>query len=258
MRICISGTANTGKTTLIKDFLDHWPKYSTPTSTYREILKEKNYPHSKNCNQEGQWAILNHMINELQKYSKEDNVIFDRSPLDNLIYSLWSCEKSASDIDEAFLAKCIPIVKESMKHIDVIFFVPISKLSPIPIVNDGTREVDPVYITEIDNLFKAIFHLYQHNFNDNPFLPNDDCPAIIELFGNRQERITLLEQYLNVDGEVIGEEGGSILDPENIKDLETLLMEQMTASQKESLYKREKELADDFMKKSNGKIKPKR
>ena len=250
MRICISGTANTGKTTLIKDFLQHWPNYSTPSSTYREILKEKNYPHSKKCNKEGQWAILNHMIDELQKYSKTDNVIFDRSPLDNLIYSLWSCEKSASDIDEEFIARCIPIVKESMKYIDVIFFIPISKSSPVPIVNDGTREIDPVYIGEIDNLFKAIFHLYQHNFDSNPFLPSEDCPAIIEIFGNQRERIVLLEQYLNVDGDVIGDEGGSILDPENIKDLENLLMEQMTAAQKESLYKREKQLVDEFEKKN--------
>jgi len=253
MRIAISGTANVGKSTLIKDFLKNWPTYKTPESSYREFFKENKYSHSKNCNKEGQWAILNHMIDEMQKYGKDDNVIFDRCPLDNLIYSLWSCEKSASDIDEEFLAKCIPVVKESMKHLDVIFFVPISKSSPIPVIEDGSRETDSVYITEIDNLFKAIFHLYQHSFDNNPFLPNDDCPAIIEIFGNPLERIILLQQYLNVDGAVIGDEAGSILDPENIKDLENLLMEQMTASEKESVYKREKQLVDEFENKKKGK-----
>jgi len=253
MRIAISGSSNTGKSTLISDFLKNWPKYKTPESSYRQFFKTNHYPHSKNCNKEGQWAILNHMIDEMQKYTKDDNIIFDRCPLDNLIYSLWSCEKSASDIDEEFINKCIPIVKQSMKFIDVIFFIPISKSSPIPIVNNGSREIDPTYIAEIDNLFKAIFHLYQNNFDDNPFLPNDDCPAIIEIFGNQLERIALLQQYLNVDGNVIGEEGGSILDPENIKDLENLLMEQMTAAEKESLYKREKELVDEFNKKNKSK-----
>jgi deoxyadenosine/deoxycytidine kinase len=253
MRIAISGTANVGKSTLIKDFLQNWPTYKTPENSYREFFKQNKYPHNKNCNKEGQWAILNHMIDEMQKYSKDDNIIFDRCPLDNLIYSLWSCEKSASDIDEEFLSKCIPIIKESMKHLDVIFFIPISKSSPIPIVQDGSRETDSDYITEIDNLFKAIFHLYQHSFDNNPFLPNDDCPAIIEIFGNPLERIMLLQQYLNVDGEVIGDEAGSILDPENIKDLENLLMEQMTAAQKESVYKREKELVDEFENKEKNK-----
>jgi len=253
MRIAISGTANVGKSTLIKDFLHNWPNYRTPESSYREFFKENKYPHSKNCNKEGQWAILNHMIDEMQKYSKDDNIIFDRCPLDNLIYSLWSCEKSASDIDEQFLAKCIPVVKESMKHLDVIFFIPISKSSPIPIVNDGSREIDSSYIEEIDNLFKAIFHLYQHSFDNNPFLPNDDCPAIIEIFGNPLERIMLLQQYLNVEGAVIGDEAGSILDPQNIKDLENLLMEQMNASEKEAVYKREKQLIEEFEKKNKSK-----
>ena len=255
MRILISGTANTGKTTLIKDFLNNWPNYRTPESSYRDLIKEKNYPHSKKCNQEGQWAILNCMIDEMQKYSKDDTVIFDRGPLDCLVYSLWACEMSSSDIDEQFISKMIPIVKESMKNLDVIFYIPISKSSPIPINNDGFREVDPTYITEIDNIFKAIFHLYQHSFNDNPFLPSDDCPAIIEIFGSREERIALMQQYLNVDGEVIGEEGGSILDPHNIRELEKLLEDQLTADQKEKLFKREKELADEFLKKEKSKSK---
>lgn len=247
MRILISGTANTGKSTLIKDFLSNWSTYKTPESSYRDLIKKNNYPHSKKCNQEGQWAILNCMIDEMQKYSKDDNVIFDRGPLDCLVYSLWACEMSSSDIDDAFISKIIPIVKESMKYVDIIFYIPISKLSPISIVEDTLRDIDPKYISEIDNIFKAIFHLYQHSFNDNPFLPSDDCPAIIEIFGNQQERISLIQQYLNVDGEVIGEEGGSILDPHNIQDLEKLLQDQLTADQKEKLLKREKELADEFL-----------
>ena len=107
----------------------------------------------------------------------------------------------------------------------------------------------------ITNIFKAIFHLYQHSFNDNPFLPTDDCPAIIEIFGNPQERISLMEQYLNVEGDVIGDEGGSILDPHNIQDLERLLEDQLTADQKEKLLKREQELAQDFLRKTKGKNK---
>jgi len=198
------------------------------------------------------------MIDDLQKYSKDDNVIFDRGPLDCLVYSLWSCEKGASDIDEEFISKIIPIVKNSMKFIDINFMIPISKTSPIQIEDNNARETDPVYIEEIDNLFKAIFHLYQNHFDNNPFLPSDDCPAIIEIFGKQKERIVLIEQYLNVDGDVIGEEGGSILDPHNINDLENLLLEQMTADQKEKLLKREKELADEFLYNEEKKSKSKR
>ena len=69
MRISITGTAGVGKTTLIKDFLQTWTNYKTTPESYRDVIASKNYPHSKKCNQEGQWAILNNMIDEMQKYS---------------------------------------------------------------------------------------------------------------------------------------------------------------------------------------------
>jgi hypothetical protein len=250
MRICISGTANVGKSTLVKDFIKNWPKYSTSSKTYRDVLKSGNYPHSKSCNKEGQWAIINHMIDEMQKYSSEDKVIFDRGPLDCLVYTLWAFEKKSSDIDKEFVDKMIPLVRESMKFIDVIFFLPITKSSPIPIVDDGTREVDPVYIEEIDNLFKGLMFQYQHNLGRTPFFASDDCPAIIEIFGKPQERILLLQQYLNVEGEVIGEEGDTILNPNNIEDLEKLVLEQVSADKKEKYLKKQEEMIKDFVKSS--------
>ena len=253
MRISISGTANVGKSTLVKDFLKNWPLYKTPSSTYRDVLKTGNYPHSKKCNKEGQWAIINHMIDEMQKYSNDDKVIFDRGPLDCLVYSMWAFEKKSTDIDKEFIDKLIPLVRESMKFIDVIFFIPITKTSPVPIVNDGTREIDPVYIDEIDNLFKAMMYQYHHNLGRSPFFSADDCPAIIEIFGKPEERILLLQQYLNVEGEVIGEEGDTILNPSNIEELEKLVLEQVSADKKEKYIKKQEEMVKDFVKKSKKK-----
>jgi hypothetical protein len=248
MRISVSGTACLGKSTLIRDFINTWPNYKTPSDDYRKILKEKNYPHSKKCNKEGQWAILNHMIDEMQKYSKEDKIIFDRCPWDVLVYSLWSCEMGASDIDEKFISQLIPLVKESLKYLDLIFFIPMTKHSQIPIVDDGFRETDPQYIAEIDNIFKALFYEYQHSLGKTPFFSPDDSPAIIEVFGKPQERILLIQQYLDVNGEVIGEDADSILNPNNIEELEKLVMEQMSADEKEKYLKKQKQLINDFEK----------
>lgn len=253
MRISVSGTACQGKTTLINDFIKNWPNYKTPSNSYRDVIKSGNYPHSKNCTKDGQWAILNHMIDELQKYSKDDKVIFDRGPLDCLVYTLWAFDKKTSDIDETFINKIIPIVKESLKYLDVIFFTPITKSSPVMIVNDGTRETDPVYIEEIDNIFKALLYQYQHNLGRTPFFSADDCPAIIEIFGKQHERIVLIQQYLNVDGEVIGEEGDQILNPNNIEELEKLMLEQMDADKKEKFQKQQEKMIKDFVKSQKNK-----
>jgi len=126
MRIAICGSACQGKTTLVNDFLKQWPKYKRSEESYRKVIKKENLKLNKEVDQDGQWKILNCLIDDIQKTEKGDNVIFDRCPLDNLVYSLWSEEKQSSDIDKKFIEKCIPLVQESMRAIDIVFFIPIT------------------------------------------------------------------------------------------------------------------------------------
>jgi len=219
MRIAISGTACQGKSTLIKDFLENWPNYNTPEKTYRDIIIEQGLEHSSTTNKNTQWAILNFMIDELQKTRKGDNVIFDRCPLDNIVYSIWASAKNETDIDDDFIKKCMPLVRESLRFIDVIFFTPITKTAPVEIVDDELRETKKEYIEEIDNIFKAVHRDYVNN-QKSTFFVEDDRPAIIEVFGNREERIELIKLYLDNDGDFI--EPGNIITPEEIEEMEKM------------------------------------
>ena len=90
MRLSVSGTSCLGKSTFVHDFLEEWPMYTAPDISYRELLSEKGLPHSKATNEDTQWAILNCMIDEMQKYDKDSKVIFDRCPLDNLVYTMYA------------------------------------------------------------------------------------------------------------------------------------------------------------------------
>lgn len=246
MRISVSGTANTGKTTLINDFSNVWPNYTPCRYSYREALAE--LPHSKHCTQETQWLILNNMIDEIMKHSSTDHIIYDRCPLDNLVYSLWAFDKGEGDIDQAFIDKCIPLVRESMKFLDVVFFIPLTRVSPITIIDNGTRETDATYIDEIDNLFKALVDQYHHNMDRTTFFPKDDCPGIIEIFGKPQERIYLIKQYLDVKGDLIGAEGDTILNPDNLNQLAELLGQQQQALNSEKFEKQQIKMVKDFVK----------
>jgi hypothetical protein len=246
MRLAVSGTSCLGKSTLIKDFIQEWPIYKTESSTYRDLIKSKNYPHSKNVTKEGQWAILNHMIDELQKHDKDDNIIYDRCPLDCLVYSLWAYDHNTSDIDDAFISKIIPIVKNSLHHLDIIWFIPISKFNKIPIEDDGMREIDPEYIGEIDNIFKGLLFQYQKNIDSNVFFDSKNCPAIIEVFGTREERIQYIRNYLDVSGNLIGEEN-SVLSEENLTDMYNLLKGQEDANKKEVSEKKQRAMIKDFI-----------
>ena len=180
MRIAISGTACQGKSTLVKDFLEQWPSYTTPEKTYRDIIAENNLEHSSKTNKETQRKILDFQIEEQQKYRNGDNVLFDRCPLDNLVYSMWACEQEGNDIDEEFVSSCLPLVRESFRNLDIIFFVPITKAAPVSIVEDGVRDTNQQVIEEIDYIFKAVHRDHEHNPKTNIFVV-DDKPAIIEL-----------------------------------------------------------------------------
>jgi len=219
MRIAISGTACQGKSTLIKDFLEKWPSYKTLEKSYRDIIAEQGLDHSSTTNKDTQWAILNFMIDELQKTKKDDKIIFDRCPLDNIVYSIWSEAKKDSDVDEEFIKKCMPLVRESLRFLDIIFFTPITKVAPVELVEDDLRDTNKQYIEEIDNIFKAVHRDYSNN-PKSTFFVEEDRPAIIEVFGNRKERIELINLYLDNDGDFI--EPGEIITPEEIREMEKM------------------------------------
>ena len=146
MRIAICGTANIGKSTLLQDFLQEWDMYGREVKTYRDVLNEKGLPHSKQTTKESQKAILDYMVSTLKEFKKGDKVIFDRCPLDNLVYSMWAMSQEDNDIDEDFIDECIPIVREALTNLDIIFFIPITKQNKIEIKDNGDRETDEQYI----------------------------------------------------------------------------------------------------------------
>jgi predicted ATPase len=237
MRIAISGAACQGKTTFINDFIKEWPKYTTPTESYRDVVKSKEHKINKEVTKESQWSILNFMIDQLQKHGDKGNkIIFDRCPFDNLVYSLWGNVKNSAEFDDAFISKCIPLVCESMKYLDIIFFTPITKIAPVKIEDKEQRETDQEFITEIDTIFKSIIQQFQKT-GASVFFPKDDSPGIVEIFGKPEERIQLARYYLNADGDLIGEEA-SIFNTLDEKEIQKLL-----AEQKELLHREKKDTA---------------
>jgi len=242
MRIAVSGTACQGKTTFINDFVKEWPKYSIVDSQYRKEIKEKKLKHSSQTSEEVQWLILNSMIDEMQKNCDKGNkVLFDRCPFDNIVYSIWANAKDSKNISDAFIEKCIPLVRESMRMLDIVFFIPITRAAPIQVKEKDTRESDKDFIKEIDNIFKSIVYQVQKT-GVSVFFPKDDSPGIIEIFGKPEERIQMARYYLNVNGDLIGEESSILSDLQLTSQVEDLIKTQkeiLTDEKKEKdIYKR--------------------
>lgn len=224
MRISISGTAGQGKSTLVKTFLQRWDTFKTPKKTYRDIISEAGMSHSSVTEDETQLTILNWMTEEMEKFSKKDNVIYDRCTLDNLAYTLVGNSQEKISDDVAGLT--IPIVKESMKNLDIIFWL---KYNPdIKIVSDGMRDTDIGYIKDVDAMFEELYNQYSDALENDVFFPKEDCCAIIPIeneFLSIDDRIGWMSEFVDYKGDLI-ETKSSILDTENLDMLEQMLKEQ--------------------------------
>jgi len=221
MRISVIGAQCVGKTTFIQDFLKQWPMYSSPKEKYTDFKKsDKEFSLNEEGTEDSQRKILNFLVEQIINKKETDNVILDRSVLDNLVYTMWL--NGYDKVENSFVKETINIVKNTLIFYDIIFFCPITKFSPIILENEGHRSINPNYREEIDNLFKALMKAYYEG--NTIYFPLDHelgCPAFIEIFGNREERIELTKMYIAKDGKPYGEDQ-SLLDSELTPEEEAL------------------------------------
>lgn len=237
MRIAFSGTANTGKTTLVKDFLTVWPMYSTPEKSYRDLIVDDNIQHSKHVTKQGQKAILDFMVEQMKGKTPEDNVVYDRCPLDNIVYSMWANDRGTSDISDKFISKCIKQVRESLKDLDIIFWVPYNER--IAIAHDNMRETDKEYITEINNIFEVIYNQYLYN-DKFVLFDKEDRPAIIPIFSSdRIMRIKDIANYIDLSGDVVEPDDSWMQELQNVAGAEDVqeAVQDLLKQQKQQLLK---------------------
>jgi predicted ATPase len=206
MRIAVIGTTCIGKSTFINDFIANWNMYKIcDKPRYTDLIKEKNLKLNEDGNEDSQRAILNSLIDQIIGTTTKDNIIFDRSVLDNLVYTLWLNAKGK--VSDDFVRETIKLVKESLLFYDILFFLPITKQSPVEFVPQEKRTTNPEYRIEIDNIFKSL--MQQYNKGDTTYFPFNTklgCPALIEIYGTRELRIELTKQYINTEGKPISEE----------------------------------------------------
>lgn len=238
MRIAVSGAGRMGKTTFVNDFLNNWPNYSLPTKTYRDLIEENK--HSQNTDGKHQLKYLDALVKQVEGYSRTDNVIHDRCPLDNLVYSMWAYDKGNKGCDAIMMERTIGTVKESMRHLDIIFVITTSPANKI-VLRESDNKKDLKYLEEIDTIFKEIFARYQKD-GCFAFFPKNDSPAVIDLHGKPEERIAMAKLYVTPEGGTYGEDQ-AIFNPQELLQMEDLLKRQKEVLQEEN---KEKDLYRKF------------
>jgi hypothetical protein len=143
MRIAVSGTHHTGKSSLVEALGARLPHYTMVAEPY-EILEERGYVFEHPPSVEDYVVQLKQSLASLRRRSP--NVIFDRCPLDFLGYIYASPRSERFDL-EAWRA---PITR-AMKRLDLVVFL---RTDPVhdPIAPSG----DAAYRFAVDDVLRDI------------------------------------------------------------------------------------------------------
>jgi len=224
MRIAVTGTNGIGKSTLISDMLETWASYETPSTSFRDDIDDK---YITDVTEDRQRAILDSMVTQLKTYGKSDSVLYDRCPVDNMVYTLYGYAKEEGDITEEFVLECAAELKIALRMIDLILFIPITKQDNVNIEAnlEDKGDLDLAYAKEIDHIFKSIYREWDKR--GSPYVDFEDKPHVIEIFGTPEERLELMKMYIDTTGDAYGE--GLIIKPDELEGLhhmDALLAEQ--------------------------------
>jgi len=184
MRIAVSGTHFVGKSTLIEDFIQKHPEYKTQQEPYYQLQDEQPIEFSLEPSVESFIEQLDRSIEQLNDCADIENFILDRCPIDFLAYAMCALDQDSIDIHDSEIAERFAEIKDALDQLDLIVFIPLTN-------EIEYTEENPEYRQTADKYFK---NLYRDEVCD--VFPRFNHPRIVEITGDREKRVRILESYL--------------------------------------------------------------
>lgn len=178
MRIAVSGTHFSGKSSLVQALSDVLPQYTVIDEPYH-LLVEEGYEFADPPSLEDFELQLERAIENLDEHAPD--VIFDRCPADILGYLL-----SHTDVEAFNLDQWLPRAQAAIKMLDLIVFTPIEE--PDRIVLPLSQ--DAAYRRQVDNKLREML---QENIFD---LEVD----VLEVSGDLQARVDRVLAHIRSAG----------------------------------------------------------
>jgi hypothetical protein len=186
MRVAVSGTHCSGKSTLIDAFLSAHADYLFEPEPYEVLNDVYGEGFGAEPSADDFFRQLEYHVERLHQYRPGDRVIFERSPADFVAY-LLALEDLRRDTADAELTKqAISAAVNAVALLDLIVYVPASDV-PAP------ESEDPKLRRAVDVRLEQIL------LEDVIGLFTNDGPSILELAGTTAQRLRGLETALSVN-----------------------------------------------------------
>ena len=171
MRIAVSGSHGVGKSTLIDRFLREHPEYVHEPEAYEVLADDVELTESGAPTRDGLTQLLTYAVATLAARAGQPNVIFERSPVDYLAYAAASVGAWERDEIRDFLRAQRPIVRASIRNLELIAYIPLSKNGPAPRSGE-----DKAFRHRVDSCLKAALFEDRHEL-----FADDRAPLAVSL-----------------------------------------------------------------------------
>lgn len=188
MRIAISGTHAIGKSTLAEDFVENHPEFVLEAEPYYVLQEQFGIDFAEEPAPESFMTQLEYSLERTNAYERKDNVIFDRCPIDYIAYLMYVSKRNFGKAALDHLSHLLRQVAKSIERLELIVFLPIVAHQEITLRSDDDKN----FRIAVDHYFKQIYR------EDIYGLFSGQQPQVVELWGNRQNRLARLEAQLKL------------------------------------------------------------
>ena len=174
MRIAVSGTHCTGKSTLIEEFLQAHPEFVHEPEPYTVLSEEFGEEFSAEPCVQDFYRQLEFNIQRLREHARGERVIYERCPIDFLAY--------IDVLDSQVAQSSLGLVSEAIQNLDLIVYLPLDHQIEVP------EDEYPKLRAAVDRRLRAIL-----NDDDFGIIDSSDL-VVVEASGSTAQRLRILEE----------------------------------------------------------------
>lgn len=176
MRIAVSGTHCTGKSTLIDEFLRAYPEFAHEPEPYTALVEDFGEEFSAEPCVDDFVTQLEFNLARLRQHAPGDQVIYERCPVDFLAYIAALDSKNVEPHRNS--------VSEGINRLDLIVYLPL----------DDEIEASTL---EFPKLRKAVDRRLSAILFDNEFgIISSSDVAIVDASGSTAQRLRIVEEAM--------------------------------------------------------------
>jgi len=183
MRIGTVGSHGTGKSSLVKEFINVCPGYYTPLKEESRIVASRGLGLNFKTTLETQEAFLEAMLEMLADISNKENTITSRTLVDLLAYNQYFYNRPKYGITKKFIEKCQKVMLQQRSIWNLYVYVPIEFSIETEDEFRVGQKADKQYQQEVDTHILTTLNQYE-------------IPHII-VRGTVQERVEQILERLN-------------------------------------------------------------